>query len=256
MKIALLHLDFTDGEKEHSIEKIKKGMKQAKEKGAHWVLTPEVSVPGYFFHEDKREAVLLSPSEWADFSRLAKMYHLQLFLSHVEERDGKYYNAVTYIDSHGERRESYFKHHSHQKGMEGWVTLGTTYPVWHVEGLRVVPLICSDTYYEDTVTMRAKDRADILIVPAAWPPAPCCRNPVAVWERCAQKCKIPMFVCNQTGHHDSMNLCDAPSVMIENGKAVDTYTGGEALLIGNISDDGEHILSPSWKIYPWKEGKR
>lgn len=253
MKIALLHLDFTDGEKEHSIEKIKKGMKQAKEKGAHWVLTPEVSVPGYFFHEDKKERVLLSPAEWAEFSPLANMYHLQLFLAHVEEKNGKYYNAVTYIDSHGERRESYFKHHSHQKGMEGWVTLGISYPVWHVEGLSVVPLICSDTYYEDTVAMRAKDRADILIVPAAWPPAPCCRNPVAVWERCAQKCKIPMFVCNQTGHHDLMDLENAPSAMIDHGQVIDIYQGKEAILLADMKEDGTTILSRKWDIIPFKK---
>ena len=252
MKIALLHLDLSRSQKEKSIEKIKTAIETAANKGAEFIVTPEVSVPGYFFYHEgiHMDSVVMTEKEFLYFRRLAQIKKVNLLLAHVKKVDGKYYNACTYINAEGAIIGSYEKHHSHQKGMETWVNLGKDYPIWHYREKKMAVLICSDTYYEDTKKIMKEKAPDILFVPAAWPPAADHIDPLEVWKTCANQTKSLLFVCNQTGKQGMMDMTKAPSVMIEKGKMIDSYAGKEAILLADIADDKNHILSTHWTIYP------
>ena len=49
MKIALCHLELSCGPQERNLQILEQAVRIAAEKGADWVLTPEVAVQGYYF---------------------------------------------------------------------------------------------------------------------------------------------------------------------------------------------------------------
>ena len=50
LRIALCHLDVSQGSQEKNIEKIEKAIHSAGQHGANWILTPETALQGYYFY--------------------------------------------------------------------------------------------------------------------------------------------------------------------------------------------------------------
>ena len=51
MKVALCHLELSNGPEQKNIELLEKAVRIAAEKGANWVITPETAVQGYYFYK-------------------------------------------------------------------------------------------------------------------------------------------------------------------------------------------------------------
>ena len=49
IRIALCHLDVSQGPQGKNIEKIEKAIHVAGQHGANWILTPETALQGYYF---------------------------------------------------------------------------------------------------------------------------------------------------------------------------------------------------------------
>ena len=82
MKVALCHLELSNGPEQKNIELLEKAVRIAAEKGANWVITPETAVQGYYFYKLEPETkVDKQPSSKLSFLlSLVKDYGLFLFL--------------------------------------------------------------------------------------------------------------------------------------------------------------------------------
>ena len=65
IRIALCHLDVSQGPQEKNIEKIERAIHVAGQHGANWILTPETALQGYYFYvidPSQKEKITEQPS--------------------------------------------------------------------------------------------------------------------------------------------------------------------------------------------------
>lgn len=256
MRIACLHLDLAAGPRERNQEKLLSAMALARACGADWIVTPETALEGYFFYKLNEKNLDEVPSDMtralARFIRFAKETGAVLFLSGAEkeEKTGSYYNTCFAIDERG-IRFGHRKMFSHQTGSEGWLALGQKAEVYEGFGLRAGVLVCADAYYEEPVKLLKEEKADLILVSAAWPPGECCKDPVAIWKRTSLRGGVPVCICNQTGNYCGMDMTIAKSALVHKGELLFSYEGNEAILLFDFNERKKEVVSPSFTVIPF-----
>ena len=89
IKIAMLHLELKYADLEHNAALIESGIELAAQKGADWIMTPELSLTGYRFDlKIGTDWIKLGPDEYVKrVQLLAKKHNVTIFLSHLERVD-------------------------------------------------------------------------------------------------------------------------------------------------------------------------
>lgn len=250
MKIALFHLELSEGPQAANIEKIELAIKHAVRFGANWVLTPEMAVQGDSFTDRTSELTVPVQPEPAlqGIIQLAKLNKLTVFLCCAEQdkASSNLYNSCLVIGIEGNLLGRQHKLHLHEEA-EYWATKGNSRNPIPCQGLTAGILICTDSWYIRNARLLKEQGAEILIVPAAWPPEIC--DPTDSWERCSKETGLVVCVCNQTGHAGQLNYENAASVVIENGVTKLIYRGKrEAVLLFEFDELRRKILSPHFTI--------
>ena len=227
MKIALLHLDLSGGPEETNLRKLSHAIGVAAEQGASWIITPEMAVQGYFFTQKEKTIqipVQPGPSLQA-LGQLAVRYGLTLFLGCAEQdaETGKYYNSCLVMGSKGQILGRHSKMHSHGGKTEAWASLGEKLKLIPCHDMRAGILICADCWFMEHSRELKDQGAEVIMIPAAWPPGEC--GPGDCWERCSQVSGLPVWVCNQTGNQEILDLSQAQSAVVVNGITRLTYSG-------------------------------
>lgn len=252
MRMGLLHLDLAAGPVEENHKKLEAGIKRAAECGADWIITPEAAVEGYFYRMLHNDASLpvWTPLRLRDFQMWAELLQVDVFLAGGERDpwDGKDYAALYWIGKHGELARLHRKMYSHQTGMEAWMSLGRLAGVEEIGGVRTGVLICSDAYYKHPADMMRLKGAEVVLVPAGWPPGACCPDPPKVWERCSERTGAAVVVCNQTGKHPEMNMTEGKSAVVEDGKVRFSYSGRPAVLLFDYDVKEKRVLSSQFIV--------
>lgn len=253
MRIALLHLDLAGGPREKNEKLLLKAIEKAGKEGASVIVTPETALEGYYFYERDKGALEKIPihdsEEFLPFRRLAKKLGVSIFLSAVEKmEDDSAYNSCFYLSPQGEEQGVHRKMYSHQSGAEGWLTLGDRIHMFPLGPLKAGLLVCADVYYEKPCIAMKEGGADMVLVSAAWPPASCCPDPMAVWKRASLRCDCPVIVCNQTGKYDKMDMTIGESAAVSQGKGVLSYRGKPATLIFDFDEKNHKILSHEFQL--------
>lgn len=252
MKIALLHLDLAGGPEVRNRRRIFSAARQAAEAGAHWIVTPESALEGYFFKRDHPNAPvpIRGSGDFPPFWALAAKASAHLFLC-CAERDaesGEDFNACFHIRPDGTCVRAHRKMYSHQSGAEKWLSQGDRTDVSCIGGVRVGVLICSDAYYRHPADMMRLKGAEMILVPAAWPPGACCPDPPAVWETCSQRAGAAVVVCNQTGRYEGMDMTTGKSAVIEGGKMLFSYQGAPAILLFDYDEKRKRVQSRAFRV--------
>lgn len=250
MRIALLHLELSEGPQESNIEKIELAIQCAARFGVNWVLTPEMAVQGDSFTDrNPKLAIPVQPEPALQgIIRLAKLNKLTVFLCCAEQEEGNcnLYNSCLVIGMEGELLGRQHKLHLHEEG-EFWAAKGNSLHSISCQGLKTGILICADSWYIRNARLLKEQGAEILIVPAAWPPEIC--DPTNCWERCSTETGLVLCVCNQTGHAGQLNYDNATSVVIENGITKLLYSGmREAILLFEFDEVRRKVLSTHFTI--------
>lgn len=253
MRVALLHLDLSGGPEERNLALLKQAVTMAAEKGADWVITPETAVQGYFFTQKGRTVQIpVQPAPILQSLRhTAVVYGLTVFLCCAErdEMSGLCYNSCLVIGSDGEIIGRHRKIHSQGVGAEGWATKGTLLEPIFCKEMTVGLLVCADAYYEKNARALKAKQAQVIIVPAAWPPGECGGPPANAWERCSRASGLPLWVCNQTGNQETMDMSEAQSAVVVDGKVKFVYSGLEqAILLFDWDIDGQQLLSSEFTV--------
>ena len=84
LRIALCHLDVSQGPQDKNIKKIEKAIHIAGNHGANWILTPETALQGYYFYvidPTQKEKIKTQPSESVrPLQKAVSQYGAYLFL--------------------------------------------------------------------------------------------------------------------------------------------------------------------------------
>jgi N-carbamoylputrescine amidase len=206
-------------------------------------------VQGYFFADGRK---LISLSAQPDALTLAlrenaKIRQQTLFLALAErdEASGKNYNSCLVFSPDGELLG---RHRKLRKvgGAEAWATRGKQCEPVSSSPLRAGILICADLWYPENAAALARKGAQVIVVPAAWPPGKC--GPNDCWERCSAVSGLPVWVCNQTGYHQRLDFRQAESVVAAGGKTLLRYSGDPAILLFDWDACGGRLRSDQFTV--------
>lgn len=253
MRIALLHLELSGGPEERNLLLLQQAITLAAQAGAQWAVTPETALQGYFFTQKGRPfSIPVQPApELQPIRQIAAAYGLTVFLG-CAERDavsGRCYNSCLIIDGNGEIIGRHRKMHSHGSGAEGWAEKGTVLEPFACREMTAGVLVCADAYFEKNARILKDKQARIIVVPAAWPPGGCGGPPVNAWERCSRESGLPVWICNQTGNREVMDMSKAQSAVVVGGKLMLAYSGlKQAVLLFDWDEAGQTLLSADFKV--------
>lgn len=251
MRVALLHLDLAMGSTRANVKKLLAAIRQAARLNACWIVTPETAVQGYFFAERNNDLpVPVQPDPALDAIRaVVAEYGLTVFLGCAEHDPvgGNDYNSCLVLEATGKIAGRHRKLRSHG-GAEAWAAKGEQLEPIGCGKLSAGVLICADSWYPEHAVVLKDKGAQILVVPAAWPPGQC--GPGDCWERASAASGLPLWVCNQTGSGGPMDFCQAQSAVVTNGKTCFTYSGREAILLFDWDCASQRPLSGRFEICP------
>jgi predicted amidohydrolase len=212
LKISLIHLDIHHGRADENRAALLALIRQSAAEGAQVIVAPELSISGYSF--DNRAAVapfvetMEGPTVSAlrDLARSLKVY-ICIGLAIENVPSGAYTNSAVVVDTDGEIVCRYDKINAESR----WACPGnprqdnTFDTPWGRAGV----LICSDSYYGLMPRVTALRNADLLLVPANWPPAGL--DPRELWRARALENGLYLAACNRTGMDRSMDCRRATS---------------------------------------------
>lgn len=174
----------TKWDKDGNSERIARMVRDAAERGARFVITPEGALEGYVVNEVIREKdaenkarlterfrTLAEPIDGpyiVRFQKLADELDIHLVLGFLEAEGEKTFNTAALIGPDGQIVGKYRKTHFHQ-GYEvnppGY-TPGDTYPVFDVGFMKVGIMICFDRQLPEPARALALGGADLIACPS------------------------------------------------------------------------------------------
>ena len=255
LRIALCHLDVSQGPQEKNIEKIEKAIHSAGQPGANWIVTPETALQGYYFYvidPSQKEKIKEQPSSTIDsLLKASGKYGASLFLG-AGDYDAKadcYRNACLVFGPDGNLIGRHNKLSAHVGfGAEKWSTNDNKLNPVICDGVTTGVLVCSDIWFLNYPRILADKGAQIIVDIAAWPPTKETGNPLPSWERVSERIGLPLVICNQTGTPQWMDMTPGQSAVIENGKAKLLYSGKEAVLLFDWNPETGKVVSEKFEL--------
>jgi predicted amidohydrolase len=253
LHVAFLHLAPIPGDIPHNRRLLEQAIIAAAEKGASWILTPELMVCGYSFSERiGTDWIAPQPDRWMnEMGRLAAHLRVTLFLSHPERdrQTGSLHNSLFVLTANGTFSGRHRKINTLRIGPESWSTPGTdATPISAPPLDRVGLLICADAYTPAIATHLRQQGAQLLISAAAWSPGH--HGPNGEWERCTKDTGLPLFVCNRTGPDLTMDFTKAESVVAQNGvRLLSMSAVRSTIFMIEWSMDSQTLASPSYRRF-------
>ena len=219
VRISLLHLAPLPGDVRHNRELLKRAVQVAAERGADWVVSPELCTCGLQFPARLgTDWIEPQPDAWMEaFCQFVKALKLTVFFSHPERdaHTGKCYNTVFMIDADGAIAGAHRK-----------VNVLADSARWSSPGARIAPvtwqdvkiglLVCADAYTSDISAHLKAQGAELLVSCAAWGPG--FHGPNGEWEQRTIETGLPLIVCNRTGRDHTLSFVGAESLVVKNGK--------------------------------------
>ena len=239
VRIAFLHVAPIACDVTHNRKLIESALDAAVEQGADWIITPELCISGYVFHEQiGTDWILVQPDEWMlGFCSKIREYGVTVFLSHPERdiKTNNLYNTVFVIDPTGVVIGKHSKIKA-LRGAEAWSTAGDTIEPINCGGVMVGVLVCADSYKNEVAQVLKDKGAELLVSPSSWGPGRC--GPDGEWERRTIDTGLPIMVCNRSGYEEEeLDYRTAESVVAQ---------GGERLM--SAYSERSVVLSFDWDI--------
>ena len=270
MKIAFIHMESWPGAVCRNRSIVERGLEVAASRGASWVVTPELCIPGYNFVERPRSEgmswcrerkgahmcvwgssaddgaegwqtvgtdwITAQPDAWMNrIHETASRMGVTLFLSHPEKAAdsagvSRLYNSVFVLRPEGGEPVSYRKIKV-TGGHESWSSPGEEAVIVDCAGVRVGLLICADAWFPEVTEELKRRGAQVMVAPSAWPPGFC--GPEDTWERRSEETGLPLLVCNRTGKEEGamLDYRQAESVVAHRGRRLLEWATDRASLL-------------------------
>lgn len=173
VRIACVQMEPHIGQKEENLRRSLEYIEAAVEKGARFIVLPELCNTGYVFssREEAFEAAEQMPDgpsceTWMH----AAAAHNVVIVAGIAERDGNYlYNSAAVIGPDG-YLGTYRKNHLWDSENLIFEPGDLGMPVFEFEGRRFACAICYDLWFSEIYRMAALAGAELLCVPTNWVP--------------------------------------------------------------------------------------
>ncbi|MGD9949350.1 MAG: carbon-nitrogen hydrolase family protein [Desulfobulbus sp.] len=234
LRLALLHLTAAHKHPEANRRQLFNLFRRAGDAGAQLVMAPEMALSGYSFTGRDDIAPFTETIDGPTLSGLAEIVRCYgmygcIGLAEREARTNIFYNSAFVLDPSGKVALRYRKINAeHRWACPGNPQEDNTLPTpWGRMGV----LICSDSYHGLLSRITALRGADLLLIPANWPPTGL--DPRELWRARALENGIHLAACNRTGMDLSMDCRQGPSGL---------FTPEGATLLDHNSPDSQMLL--------------
>lgn len=232
LKLHLIHFDVIYRENKQNQANLIKLIRQAAEDGANIIMAPEMALSGYSFssrygigpHVEEEDGYFLQIVEG-----LARQFgcYICVGLAAKDSGTGAFFNSAfvagpdgmecRYRKINGEGRWACPGEANQQNIVETpWGKLGI--------------LICSDSYFELIPRATVLRGADLLLIPANWPPSGL--DPMELWRIRAMENGVHIAACNRTGQDKTMDCRTCQSGLISpEGEVLAQTTSPESTVL-------------------------
>ena len=216
LKVALIHPHLNHGRLDDNLALLLELNQKAARLGARIILNTEMGLSGYGF--DSRAEI--APLARTVDSRAVKAFgdvaaehgiYLALGLAERDPRSETYYNTALLLGPIGKPLAKRRKITAESK----WACPGPARQPDLAETPwgRVGLLICSETYFSLLPRALALKGADLLLVPANWPPG--ALDPRRLWRARALENGVYLAACNRAGQDKRLDMSQARSCVMD-----------------------------------------
>jgi predicted amidohydrolase len=234
------------GEKKKNMARLLELNEEAAGAGARIILNTELAATGYSFAGREEISALVEtipgPTTRA-FGCIAKKHgcYICIGLPEVDRATGVFYNAAVMIGPAGLIGRCRKLSPAYMENL--WAARGNL-PVLvaQTEFGRLGVLVCADTYSYKPARVAALKGAQLLLVPANWPPEH--HNPEKFWRARAAENGVYLLACNRTGIDKDMDFTAAESFIIDScGVMVKQVSSpGDIIVYGTLPLVGGMLL--------------
>jgi len=222
LRIAVAQFNATVGDLTGNVERIVACAVEAKARGAHVLLTPELALSGY-----PPEDLLLRPDFYRACARAledlaARVEGIALVVGYPEEHGGRCYNAAAVLEN-GRQKAIYRKMRLPNYDVfdeKRYFEAGSEPCVVELNGVRCGLNICADIWEAGAAEAARDEGAELLLVLNA---SPChldkTRERVQVLAERVEATGIPAIYCNLVGGQDEL-VFDGDSFALDAQKRV------------------------------------
>lgn len=242
MRVASLQFHVLPGEVESNKQRAEELIRQAKAKGAEFVLLPELWNCGFKWDELKNMAENLKNSPTLLFMQeLASQLGIYIWAGSIcEVKDGKYYNTAVAIGKNGEILQKYRKAHLFRIGLQEHLHFeaGNEWAFVDLPEVKIGMAICYDLRFPEFTRNLALRGAKLITFPAQWPLNRIREmRPLIKARAIENQCFI--VTCNVTGHDNVNDLSYSGSSMIVSPFGEVLADGGvkEGVVIADLDFD-------------------
>lgn len=243
MRVAIAQLT-TDKQKSANLEKAKAYIRQAKEKGADFVIFPELYMALTMPGSGIRPADVAEPLDGPFASGLAEAarhHHIYVVCGIYEKIDGdpeRAYNTIVVFDRQGKLIHSYRKTHLYDafsfKESKTIAPSDNPYKVFQTEFGLIGLIVCYEVRFPEIARQFALQGADVLFVPASWVTGPMKEEHWEILVR-ARAIENTMFIC---GADQVGNIYAGRSLIVDPMGVILASAGEEeTLLVADLDLD-------------------
>lgn len=262
--------------KEETLAKAEKLVREAAKKGAQIILLPELFETPYFCQEKNYDHYQLASTIQENpaiqrFKPIAKELDIVLPISFYEIDGNSLFNTVALIDTNGEVMGSYRKTHipdDHFYQEKFYFTPGDTgFKVWQTKYGNIGVGICWDQWFPESARCMALLGAELLFYPTAIGSEPVLEcDSMPHWRRCMQGHAasniMPLIASNRIGEEkvfpskennyqeSSLNFYGSSFIADETGEIVENgHRDQEEILIHTFDLDAIKEMRLSWGVF-------
>lgn len=262
--------------KEETLAKAEKLVREAAKKGAQIILLPELFETPYFCQEKNYDHYQLASTIQDNpaiqrFKPIAKELDIVLPISFYEIDGNSLFNTVALIDTNGEVMGSYRKTHipdDHFYQEKFYFTPGDTgFKVWQTKYGNIGVGICWDQWFPESARCMALLGAELLFYPTAIGSEPVLEcDSMPHWRRCMQGHAasniMPLIASNRIGEEkvfpskennyqeSSLNFYGSSFIADETGEIVENgHRDQEEILIHTFDLDAIKEMRLSWGVF-------
>lgn len=262
--------------KEETLAKAEKLVREAAKKGAQIILLPELFETPYFCQEKNYDHYQLATTLQDNpaiqrFKPIAKELNIVLPISFYEIDGNSLFNTVALIDTNGEVMGIYRKTHipdDHFYQEKFYFTPGDTgFKVWQTKYGNIGVGICWDQWFPESARCMALLGAELLFYPTAIGSEPVLEcDSMPHWRRCMQGHAasniMPLIASNRIGEEkvfpskennyqeSSLNFYGSSFIADETGEIVeDGQRDQEEILIHTFDLDAIKEMRLSWGVF-------
>ena len=246
LKLALLHSAPTHKQTDANRAQLLALFRRACEAGAQLIAAPEMAVSGYSFSGRRDIAPYVETADGPTLTALAELareygVYACLGLAERDPRTSIFYNSAFALNPQGNVVCRHRKINAeHRWACPGNPLADNTFATpWGRVGL----LICSDSYHSLMPRVTALRGADLLLIPANWPPTGL--DPREIWRARALENGMYVAACNRTGMDLTMDCRQGASAAFDpHGNTLLDHSSPHAqLTLTDLPLDDHHRLT-------------